>query len=1042
MNKRFILIASLLFVLGAAAVLVFRWYAQSESRIEMNEKDLAAARKKAGMMPPPAALAPKPIPPSRSLRLAIGSLGLTDDSQNAQVADLLSAQLSGAKGLELIERQSLERVLREIEINLSGLVRAKDAVRAGKLLRADWFLLGTPLKTRNSNAVVLRIVDARTGIFRDTTVASADAGAEGLAKDLGAFVRRCRDEAAAAKSPIYLALGAFEDLSLNNRLAAFPDQLRAFLTTAYRATPITMLERDHVDTLLREMRLDLAGLTEESASRSPAAMQTAFWLVDGEYQTYEATRAEVELRLRISRIFGSQAKVTMREIVGEALFRSVKAQVDKALNERKAPVSPTRLSEAGAQLARAKELAPINPFSIESYERLTAQQARLRRRNTEEALRAFEAALLLDPRWREAKIGLAACYCKSTINRMEEGRHLYQEVLEEPKQDHWRDVAKRHLMSSFQWRDPEESFRWFSAAESQTVSADLRAFYHEQAESAKADVLMNGPDRTQGQAAAEQRLLQTVGSAEAALQGKPGKAFGGAYGMYEYTQWFGDDKAKAGRSLAAFLPRMIAGSPAMAPHLSAEALAFQKETNNAVLAEFQQQLEWCRAHPQQVLALNLFWSSARYAAYSWCVEHGEHRLAVDIMEGLMQAAQYTNSIVWGDQEKIALAFAYNGTGQWNEALAIFGSYSNLPVVMNSDGPWGRAFQPVLTAKEAAYCKEKIGIAVSVDVREFSMGTNCVCMHSPSAFAADAGGLWLAAGQWLVYLDFELHTNLFEVLPKDTMTGINCLLVGSSSVWIGSDGAGLFEFDKTSHRTIHYTEKEGLMSDIVSSLCLAGNTLWIGYGGRSGLTGYYVDRQGGGGLGTLDLIRHSFHAFAPSLQGDTDQFRNFRGPEPLDAPTRRAVRDIASDRRSDIWFCAASSPLRIFRQSSGRWEAFPAIPCSTLLADSEHVFVGGFWNSPGIPKSGALGVNIFSFADGRWSQLKDFAVLPSGKVCTLTVEGKYLWVAGSGYIAKIDPIQNELVKFAHVRSGTVEQVQIGGGFLWAQFDRHIHRARLP
>ena len=135
---------------------------------------------------------------------------------------MLTAELTGAKGLELVERQSLDKVLREMAMNLSGLVRARDAVRAGKLLRAEWFLLGTTAKVNGRDSLVVRIVDARTGIMRDGTVFTSEGEPTRLAGELAAFVRQSRKAAAEARPRLYLAIGAFEDLSLNNRQAAFP----------------------------------------------------------------------------------------------------------------------------------------------------------------------------------------------------------------------------------------------------------------------------------------------------------------------------------------------------------------------------------------------------------------------------------------------------------------------------------------------------------------------------------------------------------------------------------------------------------------------------------------------------------------------------------------------------------------------------------------------------------------------------------------------------------------------------------------------------
>jgi hypothetical protein len=49
-------------------------------------------------------------------------------------ADILSARLSLESSLTVLERASLGKVLAEQKLSLSGLVDAKDAARAGRLL--------------------------------------------------------------------------------------------------------------------------------------------------------------------------------------------------------------------------------------------------------------------------------------------------------------------------------------------------------------------------------------------------------------------------------------------------------------------------------------------------------------------------------------------------------------------------------------------------------------------------------------------------------------------------------------------------------------------------------------------------------------------------------------------------------------------------------------------------------------------------------------------------------------------------------------------
>ena len=173
MNKRSLLVFCLLLGCGGLAWLLIRWYAEREFHDQaFSEKDLAkaAARLHPNAPTRPAVVPEPPLDPSHRVRLAIGWLGLPDEARNGQVADLLTAELSRAKGLELVDRQSLGTVLRELELNLSGVTRAKDAVRVGKLLHAEWFLLGSTVPAGGSNAVIARIVDARTGVMRDVGV--------------------------------------------------------------------------------------------------------------------------------------------------------------------------------------------------------------------------------------------------------------------------------------------------------------------------------------------------------------------------------------------------------------------------------------------------------------------------------------------------------------------------------------------------------------------------------------------------------------------------------------------------------------------------------------------------------------------------------------------------------------------------------------------------------------------------------------------------------------------------------------------------------
>jgi ligand-binding sensor domain-containing protein len=263
-----------------------------------------------------------------------------------------------------------------------------------------------------------------------------------------------------------------------------------------------------------------------------------------------------------------------------------------------------------------------------------------------------------------------------------------------------------------------------------------------------------------------------------------------------------------------------------------------------------------------------------------------------------------------------------------------------------------------------------------------------------------------------------------------------LLVGVSNVWIGTDGDGLFEFNKTSRDVRRYGEKEGLMNDIIRSLCLAEDTLWIGYGVKNPR----VERMQYGGLGEFALGTHQFRSFTPSLANGMEFEGSPTGPPPK-GPPRQIVTSLACGRAGEVWF--ASSELCRLRLQDNSWDTFPlAGKCGTVAANANFLVAGAFWNYQGLPQHGQPGISILNFTNNRWSQLEDFGVLPSGVVTALAFDGDALWVGGMGFIAKINPQKNDLQKYAYVRAYNIEQIQIGGGYIWAQYDGQLHRGRLP
>ena len=84
------------------------------------------------------------------------------DRVSDKVTDLLAAELSAAPELMLVERDELEKILKEHELNLSGLVGADDAIQAGRLTGAKLLITGSVIDTGTDRYLVAKVISTET----------------------------------------------------------------------------------------------------------------------------------------------------------------------------------------------------------------------------------------------------------------------------------------------------------------------------------------------------------------------------------------------------------------------------------------------------------------------------------------------------------------------------------------------------------------------------------------------------------------------------------------------------------------------------------------------------------------------------------------------------------------------------------------------------------------------------------------------------------------------------------------------------------------
>jgi hypothetical protein len=444
----------------------------------------------------------------------------------------------------------------------------------------------------------------------------------------------------------------------------------------------------------------------------------------------------------------------------------------------------------------------------------------------------------------------------------------------------------------------------------------------------------------------------------------------------------------------------------------------------------------------------------------WCWQHQAYSLAEKLLEGKRRASLlYPKRLPISNEQKIGLAFLYSAQEQWAKALQIYESYPNQPFRMGGNGPWGDVYTIIYPAALANECRESLALPPKENIPIFKPEPLIGFGGRGGAFDTDDTGLWVGVYGRLWNLTFDLTTNLLVSLPMDRQTPITSICVSPAAVWVATGGEGLFECDRATGKIQKYTTRDGMLSDHIACLRLAGGRLWLGYGND---TGYHLEharssagRTLGGGLGHYDIPKREFTSFALSLTNNPDAHRNPFGngvTEPLNQPPHRQVTDVACGPVGDPWFLALDHPLRHFRPAQQTWEGLDKIKeCGCLAADSDHLYVGrcgAMASGIGFPTSGdQLGVSVLNFKDGQWRELKGGPEVFGGTVTALAVDRARLWVGGQGYVACFDLNQDKLITCGYLTADklhkfAIQHIATGGGYVWIQHECAIYRARIP
>jgi hypothetical protein len=304
------------------------------------------------------------------------------------VRDLALAKLGADANIALLDRATIERLLGEQKLSLSGLVDAATAVRAGRILAVDLFAMVEYSLEAKQNAGIV-VFDAATGVkladsgFRD---AALEPQAMHVVDTVRAAASKWRAGTKNLKTLCFLPV----------RNADLPRGM-----DRYCETLSAMLERDVLGfdstALLERKRLDLVNkektLAQEAATR-------------------ELLASLIVLEMEVSRGKdgkGIRAAVILRDNAGKELRRIIHEVDDPNGTGLLAPLSEK--IRQGLQIAAAS--APTNR-SRESQRFLREARLLWTHKHYAQGLQAAEAAYALDPSGDARKLLAEYLMCFAT----------------------------------------------------------------------------------------------------------------------------------------------------------------------------------------------------------------------------------------------------------------------------------------------------------------------------------------------------------------------------------------------------------------------------------------------------------------------------------------------------------------------------------------------------------------------------------------------------------------------------------------------------
>lgn len=150
-----------------------------------------------------------------SLSAKSASIGMT-------VTEYINSRMAENKSIKVVERSMIDKVLQELNLNMTGLIDAENAKEAGKMIAADAIICGTVTEIGIYFDINIRIIDVENGKILSSGIAE-------IRKDI--FVQETRisgveiSSVQAGLNALQIAIDLYGNLNVKDFTITYPGKL-------------------------------------------------------------------------------------------------------------------------------------------------------------------------------------------------------------------------------------------------------------------------------------------------------------------------------------------------------------------------------------------------------------------------------------------------------------------------------------------------------------------------------------------------------------------------------------------------------------------------------------------------------------------------------------------------------------------------------------------------------------------------------------------------------------------------------------------------